>query len=431
MKSAPHGFLPLAPDLLQRALSGRVVVPSTDGRTVALLFPANSHIVAVQIDAASLFPSAGTADALLTTPAGYLLALGSAWSSAPNQAALAFDGLESVSRIVDTSDGSRLFSLRRLSGWPLAVGSSVGVGEALDAWYGGLPLYLFFILGPAFAGAGLAVVFVREFERRARSAESERALRATRPEEARLLVRLAEAERRAVDAERAKSQFMAHMSHELRTPLNAIIGFSEVIERGVFGTPHPKYIEYARDISSAGRQLHTRIGDTLEFAELQARKRTIATESVDVSAIARLAIDEIAASAFQRGVRLTVSLADKAPAQGDAIAVRRILDNLLSNAVQYTPKGGTVRVQLREEGSFVVAQIRDTGLGFSTEEKARAGESFRRFDRPGSTTGLGLGLTIATTLARRMGATLRIASTQGEGTTIELRLPRAVMGKVA
>ena len=141
----------------------------------------------------------------------------------------------------------------------------------MRAWYGSLPLYLFVILGPALVGAGLAAVFVREFERRAKASEAIRTLRSTRPAEARLLVRLANAERGAVEALRSKTEFVAHMSHELRTPLNAIIGFAEVIERGFYGAVgHPKYIEYARDIGMAGRSLHSKIGDILEFANLEA-----------------------------------------------------------------------------------------------------------------------------------------------------------------
>ena len=91
--------------------------------------------------------------------------------------------------------------------------------DALAAWYGSLPLYLFVILGPALVGGGLAAVFVREFERRAKAADAIRALRSTHPAEARLLVRLANAEREAVEAQRSKTEFVAHMSHELRTPL--------------------------------------------------------------------------------------------------------------------------------------------------------------------------------------------------------------------
>ena len=95
-----------------------------------------------------------------------------------------------------------------------------------DAWYGALPLYLFVILGPALAGGWLAAMFVRAFERQQKAAHAIRNLKLTRPIEAKLMVRLAAAERTAVEAVRSKSEFTAHMSHELRTPLNAVIGFS-------------------------------------------------------------------------------------------------------------------------------------------------------------------------------------------------------------
>ncbi len=85
------------------------------------------------------------------------------------------------------------------------------------------------------------------------------------------MVRLANAERGAMEALRCKSEFIAHMSHELRTPLNAVIGFSEIIAEEIFGpNGHPKYGEYARDIGVAGRDLHTKIDNILEFANVEA-----------------------------------------------------------------------------------------------------------------------------------------------------------------
>src|ERR1700744_5881218 len=180
-----------------------------------------------------------------------------------------------------------------------------------------------------------------------------------------MLVRLAEAERRAIESERAKTEFIAHMSHELRTPLNAIIGFSEVIERGMFGAAgHPKYVEYARDINAAGRQLHGKIGDILDFADLEAGRHPLDIGVVDIAVIARDAITDAAGRAFLRRIQLTVAFPQSAEAWADANAVKRIVSNLLTNALKYTPDGGAVRIQLRKEHEAVVLSLRDNGFGF-------------------------------------------------------------------
>ena len=155
--------------------------------------------------------------------------------------------------------------------WPVTAVTFLDSAGALDAWYGALPLYLFVILGPAIAGGWLAALLVGAFERQQKAAHAIRSLRSVRPVEARLMVRLAGAERAAVEAARSKSEFIAHMSHELRTPLNAVIGFSEVIGQEFYGPAgHPKYVEYARDIADAGRNLHAKIGDILEFSNIEA-----------------------------------------------------------------------------------------------------------------------------------------------------------------
>ena len=422
MKNAPQGLLPLSPSILAQARSGSYVGPSADGRSLTMVLASNGRIVAVEIDPQSFVSS--TPDALIATPSGRLIVLGKDWSEVPDVAAVSLAGHGPVTRIVEFPDGARLVSLAKLPGRPIVAATSVDVGRTLDAWYGALPLYLFIIIGPALAGAGLAALFVREFERRMRAAEAVRSLRSTRPEEARLLVRLADAERRAIQAERAKAEFMSHMSHELRTPLNAIIGFSEVIESSMFGTTgNPKYIEYARDIARSGRQLHARVGEILEFVELDARRLPIVSESVDVSLLARECLAALQPQARDRGVRLLAALPADVRAQADASALKRIFENVFANAMKFSPNGGEVRVAVKREADGVLATVRDSGLGFSDREKAAAGEAFRSFPRPGHPTGLGLGLAVATTLARRMRGSLRIASVQGEGTTVELRLP--------
>ncbi|HEX2759013.1 MAG TPA: histidine kinase dimerization/phospho-acceptor domain-containing protein, partial [Rhizomicrobium sp.] len=178
-------------------------------------------------------------------------------------------------------------------GWPLAVQGRLDEQDALADWAQTLPIYLFVILGPALVGAWLAAMFVGAFERHAKAARAVRALKSTRPVEARLMVRLANAERGAKEALRAKSEFMAHMSHEMRTPLNAVIGFSDIIADEMFGpNGHAKYGEYARDIGEAGRNLHAKIGDILEFSNIEAGRFPLTEEAVDLAGLAAACIDE-------------------------------------------------------------------------------------------------------------------------------------------
>jgi two-component system cell cycle sensor histidine kinase PleC len=215
------------------------------------------------------------------------------------------------------------------------------------------------------------------------------------------------------------------MSHELRTPLNAVIGFSEIIAEGYFGPAgHPKYAEYARDIGDAGKNLHGKIGDILEFANIEAGRFPLKEEALDLTAQINQWLEEHQGRAFSR--RIDLRLGDSEPGQvrADAQALRRVFTNLLSNALAYTAEGGFVRADVRfEEGAGVVT-ITDTGTGFSAAEAQRAGKPFQRFDRAGTVTGAGLGLAISMELARRMGGAMRLASGPGSGAVMEIRLPR-------
>jgi two-component system cell cycle sensor histidine kinase PleC len=275
------------------------------------------------------------------------------------------------------------------------------------------------------AAAWLAALLVGAFERHGKAARKVRALLSARPQEARLLVRLAHAERGAAEARRTKSEFIAHMSHELRTPLNAVIGFSDIIAHGFFGPAgHPKYAEYARDIGEAGRSLHARIGDILEFANIEAGRYPLRAQPVDLAALAQECVAEQQGRAFSRRVALALGLCEPGMVSADALAVKRIFANLIANALAYTRQGGEVWLEVRFEEGAGVARLRDNGLGFSARERKKAGHAFQRFDREGAVTGAGLGLAIAVELARRMGGAMRLACRPGGGSVMELRLPR-------
>jgi two-component system cell cycle sensor histidine kinase PleC len=303
--------------------------------------------------------------------------------------------------------------------------TSVDETGVLKSWTEALPLYLFVILGPALAGGWLAALFVGAFERHARASRAIRALKSTRPVEARLMVRLANAERSAMEALRAKSEFIAHMSHELRTPLNAVIGFSEIIAEEFYGPcGHPKYGEYARDIGDAGRNLHAKIGDILEFANIEAGHYPLTKEAVEFAALVSACVDEQQGRAFSRRISLSLAFGEPGAVRADSRAMRRVLTNLLTNALTYTAEGGIVRADVRFEEGAGVLTLSDSGTGFTSREAALAGRPFERFDRTDKVTGAGLGLAIAMELARRMGGAMRLAGDTGHGAVMELRFPR-------
>src|ERR1700744_2405445 len=232
----------------------------TFGPEAGLAIRDGDKIVTVLFDPAALVPSSLLRRAALASDT-VTIATGSGWRT---------DGVRQESAI---------------TGWPLAANTQVDPEDAPTNWEGLLPLYIFVIRGPAITGAWLAALFVGAFERHEKAAHAIRALKTLRPVEAKLMVRLANAERAAVEAARSKSEFIAHMSHELRTPLNAVIGFSDVIAQGLFGPPgHAKYSENAPDIAEAGRGLPPRIGDILEFANLEAGRYPLVPQLVELSA---------------------------------------------------------------------------------------------------------------------------------------------------
>ena len=384
-------FVRVSRDVVERARTQRVLIGG-DG-IATLVAPHGAGAVAVAFDARTLLPPALMDSAAIVLDGGMPL-LGTA--------------------IPDATIRSPA------TGWPVLVALAPDQG-AVSAWYGSVPLYLFVIMGPALVGAGLASLFVGEFEKRAKAVAAVKALRSTRPEDARLLIRLAQAERDLVEARRSKAEFISHMSHELRTPLNAVIGFSEIIERGMFGAVgHPKYTEYARDIGMAGRGLHAKIGDILEFANLEAGRYPLKPAEFDLAELARTIAEENVGRAFSRRIALDVLPSPSLTVRADPQAVRRILVSLLSNALAYTPEGGRVRVSAGASDNACVVVVQDNGAGFQPDEASRAGNAFRRFDREGAKTGTGLGLAIATSLAVRMGGALKLSSAPNEGTRAEL-----------
>ncbi|HEY2446163.1 MAG TPA: ATP-binding protein [Rhizomicrobium sp.] len=233
----------------------------------------------------------------------------------------------------------------------------------------------------------------------------------------------------AVKANDAKSQFLANMSHELRTPLNAIVGFSEMLEQQVLGPlGSARYLEYARDIRGSGQHLRALFERMLDLAQCDSKTLSIAREPILTGALIREALAMHRGLAQRAGVTLMAMPGlDAAQVLGDASRLRQTFGILIHNAIKFTPRGGTLTISGRIEGSQVAIEFADTGTGIEPELLGSVIQPFRRLRSAldGEHQGAGLGLAFANAVVKLHGGSLSVASTVGRGTRVTIELPLA------
>jgi two-component system cell cycle sensor histidine kinase PleC len=253
-------------------------------------------------------------------------------------------------------------------------------------------------------------------------------LRSSKQQITELAEKYAEEKTRAEDANQAKSKFLANMSHELRTPLNAIIGFSEIMESGMFGAlGAEKYHEYCRDIRESGQYLLDVINDVLDMSKIEAGRMRLDPEELDLDRILADAMRVVTTRAQDKRLTLSSRIAPGLTLRADRRALKQIALNLLSNAVKFTPERGRVSVRGRQAGSCVLIAISDSGIGISKDALRKLGRPFEQVESQLTKThhGSGLGLAIAKSLIELHGGTMRMRSTPGRGTIVLVRLPVA------
>jgi two-component system cell cycle sensor histidine kinase PleC len=251
-------------------------------------------------------------------------------------------------------------------------------------------------------------------------------LRASQQRLAELAEKYAAEKTRAEEANQAKSKFLANMSHELRTPLNAIIGFSEIMESGMFGPlGAEKYQEYCTDIRSSGQYLLDVINDILDMAKIEAGRIRLEFEDLELDALLNEAMRVVSARAQEKQLVLIDKIAPELRLRADRRALKQIALNLLSNAVKFTPAGGRVTLRGRATDECVVLAVADSGIGIAEDALARLGRPFEQVESQltKSHQGSGLGLAIAKSLVELHGGRMRIRSTLGRGTLVLVRLP--------
>ena len=231
----------------------------------------------------------------------------------------------------------------------------------------------------------------------------------------------------AESASRMKTQFLANMSHELRTPLTAIMGFSEILNRELFGTlGEERYRDYAHLIHESGEHLLNVVNDILDMSKIETGKFKIVKEPFDVASLVSSCCDLMRHIAEQKSVGLTVDVMPAMPTlSADKRACKQMLINVISNAIKFTKAGGHVQVSARAANGAVELIVADNGIGIAAADLPKLGNPFVQANHScqGSYEGAGLGLSLVKGLARLHGGKLELASTLGKGTIATITLP--------
>jgi PAS domain S-box-containing protein len=354
-----------------------------------------------------------TADAVIgTTPIGVI----TSWNSGAEEI-YGWKASEIVGRplalVVPPSTRDEVArSMRRLAQGAVAIRH-----QALGLHRDGREIDVDLTVCPVFAAGRLVAVstVVRDISSQVR-AEAERE---------RLLSELADQNEQLREFDRLKDEFVASVSHELRTPLTSIRGYLELIrDDQVMDEEHEGMLGI---VDRNAERLLGLVNDLLFAAQVAAGSPVkLAVEQFDLADIVTDAAAAAAPRAEHGGVALEVA-AEPAPLQGDATRIAQVADNLISNAIKFTPPGGTVRVTLSSDGDDVVLTVLDSGMGIAADEQA---DLFSRFHRTkaakkGAIPGTGLGLSIVKSIVAAHGGTVTFESTVGTGTTFVVTLPRA------
>lgn len=248
-----------------------------------------------------------------------------------------------------------------------------------------------------------------------------------RAENEALAENLATAEAAAAAAVRSKWDTLAHLSHELRTPMNAVLGFSDVMQAELFGPLGARYLGYAGNIHTSGRHALDLIDAILEASRAEAGDIVLADSEIEPSQVIEECLRMVEGAARAKNLTLRTQADPAAPRLvADRQKLRQVLLNLLTNAIKYTPEGGSVSVTAASVADGFDIKVADTGIGIAADDLQRCLQPFVRLSDPltAGVEGAGLGLTIARRLTEAHGGALRLASVPGQGTTATIHLPR-------
>ncbi len=241
---------------------------------------------------------------------------------------------------------------------------------------------------------------------------------------ARLYEELASANRELSEATRVKSEFLANMSHELRTPLNAILGFSGLLTEQIGASLTDRQQRFLHNIEEAGQHLLELINDVLDLSKVEAGKLELRPEVIGLDALLEPVCAAARASAQSKGISFEVQSQASEGLLLDPTRVRQVLFNLVSNAVKFTPPGGSVHLRALLDGPDLLVAVADTGIGIPADARDRVFGVFERLHEGRvKAEGTGLGLALTKRLVEQMGGSITFESEDGRGTTFRVTLP--------
>jgi PAS domain S-box-containing protein len=228
------------------------------------------------------------------------------------------------------------------------------------------------------------------------------------------------------ELDRMKDEFVALVSHELRTPLTSIRGYLELLLEDAerFEQTHTDWLSV---IDRNSERLLCLVEDLLLKAQVNAGKVALTVKEIDIAAIVEQSVQTGAPVAAARGIALVSSTGTVPPVPADPVRLGQVIDNLISNALKFTPAGGNVEVRASERNGRARVEIADTGMGISPAEQERLFERFYRTPQAqtDAVPGVGLGLSIAKAIVEAHGGTISCESVEGAGTTFAIELPLA------
>ncbi len=278
-------------------------------------------------------------------------------------------------------------------------------------------------------GTDVTAIRTREYQLQVNQEALERTIAVLKKSQVRI-VELAEnyeqEKIRAEEANQSKSEFLANMSHELRTPLNAINGFSDIMQKEMFGPlGDTRYKEYVNDILFSGQHLLSLINDILDMSKIEAGKMTLNVEPMLLNDMIKQVIRIVRGRADDNRLKLVFQETDVPEIEADPRAVKQVLLNLATNAIKFTPEGGVVRIAVEPKSAGLIIRVSDTGIGISEEDIQRLAQPFEQIDSQHSRKheGTGLGLALSKSLVELHGGNFTIESQVGQGTTVIFTLP--------